>query len=99
MTILKQILRGSDISAPGIQGQHIQILRNMICCNQKPGGPKYGRLKVTLPNGQKNVLLAHRFAYMPNLPVDLHVSHKCHGFLCIELMHYKHEGYADCILE
>ena len=69
-------------------GTTYQLLRNMICCNRKPGGPKYGRLKVTLPNGQKNVLLANRFAYMPNLPAELHVSHKCHGFFCIKLMHY-----------
>ena len=63
-----------------------------LYCNQKGGGPKYGRLKVTYPNGQKKLMLAHRFMYMLhhntlNLPSHMHVSHICHNSLCINPLH------------
>ena len=87
---LARLLDKIDNTKANSKGCH--FWNDNLCCNQKPGGPKYGRLKVTLPNGQKNVLLAHRFVYMlhynmPHLPADLHVSHKCHESLCINALH------------
>lgn len=55
-------------------------------------GPKYGRLKVTWPNGRKKNYLAHRFMHMlsndkESIPEGLHVSHLCHESLCINPAH------------
>lgn len=55
-------------------------------------GPKYGRLKVTWPDGRKKYHLAHRFMYMLehdllDIPPHLHVSHLCHNSLCINPEH------------
>ncbi len=55
-------------------------------------GPKYGRLKVLMPDGSRKYFLAHRLMYMLhndklNLPPNQHVSHLCHNSLCINIAH------------
>ena len=59
-------------------------------------GPVYGRVKVTLPDGSKKVLLAHRLMYMLHtntlhIPHDIHISHICHNSLCINPLHLSAE--------
>lgn len=55
-------------------------------------GPKYGRIKITLPDNTRKVFLAHRFMYMLHtntlhIPHDKQISHICHNSLCINPLH------------
>lgn len=55
-------------------------------------GPKYGRVKITLPDNTRKVFLAHRFLYMLHtntlhIPHDKQISHICHNSLCINPLH------------
>lgn len=59
-------------------------------------GPKYGRLKITMPDGTKKTFLAHRLMYLlhsdhENLDPNMHVSHICHNSLCINIEHLSYE--------
>ena len=87
---LERLISKIDASQANSKGCH--FWNEIFYFNQRHAGPKYGRLKVTFPNGEKKLLLAHRFMYMlhfnvTDLPGSMDVSHLCHNSLCINPLH------------
>ena len=79
-----------DFSVDNSKGCH--FWDKSLYCHQVKGGPKYGRLKITMPNGRQRLFLAHRLMYMvqnnvAEISPNLHVSHRCHESLCINSEH------------